>query len=62
MGNLKIICVLDLSANNFLPIFKIIHSSDDKTIEFSCHDVVIRDLNYTSIVIASRCVDDFSSL
>jgi hypothetical protein len=43
-------------SSNFLSIFQITHYGNGKTVEFSPHDVVIRDIKDPSIPIASRHV------
>jgi hypothetical protein len=41
---------------------QITHSSEDKTIEFLPHQVVIKDLKDPNHVLATRIVDDITKL
>jgi hypothetical protein len=54
-------CVLSLSYN-LLSVYQITHSSEGKTIEFSPHQVVIKDLKYLKHVLATRIADDITRL
>jgi hypothetical protein len=54
-------CVPSLSCN-LLSVYQITHSGEGKTIEFSPHQVVIKDLKDPKHVIATRIVDDITRL
>ena len=47
---------------NLLSVYQIFHSGSGKTVEFSPHDVVIRDLHDPDLVVATRSVDFASRL
>jgi hypothetical protein len=47
---------------NLLSIYQIGHSGDSKTIEFSPHQVVIKDLKDPNHVLATGIVDDITRL
>jgi hypothetical protein len=56
-----VLCVPNLSCN--LPsVYQITHSGEGKTIEFSPHQVVIKDLKYPKHVLATGIVDDITKL
>ena len=56
-GSLQdVLYVLDISMN-LLSIYQICHSGSGKTVEFSPHDVVIRDLHDSEMVVATGSVD-----
>jgi hypothetical protein len=56
-----VLCVPSLSCN-LLSVYQITHSGEGKTIEFSPHQVVIKDLKYPKHVLATRIVDDITRL
>jgi hypothetical protein len=56
-----VLCVPSLLCN-LLSIYQITHSSEGKTIEFSHHQVVIKDLKDPKNVLATRIVDDITRL
>jgi hypothetical protein len=56
-----VLCVPSLSCN-LLSIYQITHSGEGKTIEFSPHQVVIKDLKYPKHVLATGIVDDITRL
>jgi hypothetical protein len=56
-----ILCVPSLSCNLF-SVYQITHSGEGKTVEFSRHQVVIKDLKYHKHVLATRIVDDITRL
>jgi hypothetical protein len=56
-----VLCVPSLSCN-LLSVYQITHSSEGKTIEFSPHQVVIKDLKDPKHVIATIIVDDITRL
>ena len=61
-GSLQdVLYVPDISMN-LLSIYQIFHSSSGKTIEFSPHDVVIRDLHDPEMIVATRSADYASCL
>jgi hypothetical protein len=43
-------------------VFQITHSSEGKTVQFSLHQVVIKDLKDPKYVLANRIVDDITRL
>jgi hypothetical protein len=47
---------------NLLSIYQITHSGEGKTIEFSPHQVVIKDIKYPHHVLATIIVDDITRL
>jgi hypothetical protein len=47
---------------NILSVYQITQSGEGKTIEFSPHQVVIKDLKYTKHVLATGIVDDITRL
>ena len=47
---------------NLLSIYQIFHSGFGKTVEFSPHDLVIRDLHDSKMVVATRSLDSTSHL
>jgi hypothetical protein len=55
------LCVPSLSCN-FLSVYQITHSVEGKTIEFSPHQVVIKDLKDLKNVLAIEIVDDITRL
>jgi hypothetical protein len=54
-----VLCVPSLSCN-LLSIYQITHSGEGKTIEFSPHEVVIKDLKYPKHVLTTGIVDDIT--
>jgi hypothetical protein len=56
-----VLCVPSLSCN-LLSVYQITHSGEGKTIEFSPHQVVIKDLKYPKHVLAIGIADDISRL
>jgi hypothetical protein len=56
-----VLCVPSLSCN-LLSVYQITHSGEGKTIEFSPHQVVIKDLKDPKHVLATRIVDDITKL
>jgi hypothetical protein len=56
-----VLCVPSLSCNLLL-VYQITHSGEGKTIEFSPHQVVIKDLKDPKHVLATRIVDDITRL
>jgi hypothetical protein len=56
-----VLCVPNLSCNLLL-VCQITHSGEGKTIEFSPHQVVIKDLKYPKHVLATRLADDITRL
>jgi hypothetical protein len=56
-----VLCVPSLSCN-LLSIYQITHSGEGKTIEFSPHQVVIKDLKDPKHVLATGIVDDIIRL
>jgi hypothetical protein len=56
-----VLCVPSLS-RNLLSVYQITHSVRGKTIEFSPHQVVIKDLKYSMHVLAIGIVDDITEL
>jgi hypothetical protein len=56
-----VLCVPSLSCN-LLSVYQITHSGEGKTIEFSPHQVVIKDLKYTKHVLATGIADDITRL
>jgi hypothetical protein len=56
-----VLCVPSLSYN-LLSEYRITHSGEGKTVEFSPHQVVINDLKYPQHVLATRIVDDITRL
>lgn len=56
-----VLLVPDISTN-LLSIYQIFHSGFSKTVEFSPHDVVIRDLHDPDLVVAIGSVDSASHL
>jgi hypothetical protein len=56
-----VLCVPSLSCN-LLSIYQITHSSEGKTIEFSPHQVVIKDLKDPKHVLTTGIVDDITRL
>jgi len=56
-----LLCVSSLSCN-LLSVYQITHSSEGKTVEFSPHRVVIKDLKYPNHVLATGIVDDITKL
>ena len=61
-GSLQdVLCVPDMSMN-LLSIYQIFHSGSRKTIKFSPHDVVIRDLHDPDMIVATRSDDSVSLL
>jgi hypothetical protein len=56
-----VLCVPSLSSN-LLSVYQITHSGEGKTIEFSPHQVVIKDLKDPKHVFATGIVDDITKL
>jgi hypothetical protein len=56
-----VLCVPSLSCK-FLSVYQITHSGDGKTVEFSPHQVVIKDLKDPKHVIATGIVNDITKL
>jgi hypothetical protein len=56
-----VLCVPSISCN-LVSIYQITHSGEGKTVEFSPHQVVIKDLKYPKHVLATRIVDDITRL
>jgi hypothetical protein len=57
----EVLCVPSLSCN-LLSLYQITHLGEGKTIEFSPHKVVIKDLKYPKHVLATRIADDITRL
>jgi hypothetical protein len=56
-----VLCVPGLSCN-LLSVYQITHSGECKTVKFSPHQVVIKDLKDPKHVLATRIVDDITRL
>jgi hypothetical protein len=56
-----VLCVTSLSCNILL-VYQITHSSEGKTIEFSPHQVVIKDLKYPKHILSIGTIDDITRL
>jgi hypothetical protein len=56
-----VLCVPSLSCN-LLSVYQITYSGEGKTIEFSPHQVVIKDLKYPKHVLTTRIVEDITKL
>jgi len=56
-----VLCVQSLSCN-LLSVYQITHSGEGKTVDFSPHQVVIKDLKDPKHVLATRIVDDITRL
>jgi hypothetical protein len=56
-----VLCVPSLSCN-LLSVYQITHSGEGKTVEFSPHQVVIKDLKYPKHVLTIGIVDDITRL
>jgi hypothetical protein len=56
-----VLCVSSLSCN-LLSVYQITHSGEGKTVEFSPHQVVIKDLKDPKHVLTTRIVDDITRL
>jgi hypothetical protein len=56
-----VLCVPSLSCN-LLSVYQITHSGEGKIVEFSPHQVVIKDLKDPKHVLATRIVDDMTRL
>jgi hypothetical protein len=56
-----VLCVPSLSCN-LLSVYPITHSGEGKTVEFSPHQVVIKDLKDPNHVLANGIVDDITKL
>jgi hypothetical protein len=54
-----VLCVPNISCN-LLSVYQITHSSEGKTVKFSPHQVVIKDLKYPKHVLATGIVDDIT--
>jgi hypothetical protein len=57
----NLLCVPSLSCN-LLSVYQITHSGEGKTVEFSPHQVVIKDLKDPKHVLATGIVDDITRL
>jgi hypothetical protein len=58
---IDVLCVLSLSCNLML-VYQITHSGEGKTIEFSHHQVVIKDLKYPKHILATGIANDITRL
>jgi hypothetical protein len=56
-----VLLVPDIS-KNLLSVYQIFHSGSSKIVEFSPHDVVIRDIHEPDLVVATGSVDFASRL
>jgi hypothetical protein len=56
-----VLCVPSLSSN-LVSVYQIAHSGEGKTIDFSSHQVVIKDLKYPNHVLATGIADDITRL
>jgi hypothetical protein len=56
-----VLCVPNLSCN-LLSVYQITHSGEGKTVEFSPHQVIIKDLNDPKHVLATGIADDITKL
>jgi hypothetical protein len=56
-----VLCVPSLYCN-LLSVYQITHSDEGKTVEFSPHQVVIKDLKYPKHVLATGIADDITRL
>ena len=56
-----VLCVPTLS-HNLLSVYQITHSGEDKTVKFSPHDVVIKNLRDPRHILATSIVDDSTRL
>jgi hypothetical protein len=56
-----VLCVPSISCN-LLSVYQITHSSEGKIVDFSPHQVVIKDLQYPKHVLATGIADDITSL
>jgi hypothetical protein len=56
-----VLCVLSLSCN-LLSMYQITHSGEGKNVEFSPHQVIIKDLKDPKHVLTTRIVDDITGL
>ena len=56
-----VLCVPTLSCN-LLSVYEIIHSGEGKIVEFSLHDVVIKDLRDPRQILATGIADDCTRL
>ena len=56
-----VLCVPILSCD-LLSIYQITHSGEGKMVEFSPHDVVIKDLKYPKHILATGIADDSTRL
>jgi hypothetical protein len=56
-----VLCVPSLSCN-LLSVYQITHSGEGKTVEFSPHQVVIKDIKYPKHVLAIGIADDITRL
>jgi hypothetical protein len=56
-----VLCVSSLSCTLLL-VYQITHSGEGKTVEFSTHQVVIKDLKNPKHVLATGIVDDITRL
>ena len=56
-----VLCVPNISCN-LLWVYQTTYSNESKTVEFSPHQVVIKDLKYLRHVLATRIIDDITKL
>jgi hypothetical protein len=56
-----VLCVSSISCNLLL-VYQITHSCEGKTVDFSPHQIVIKDLKYPQHVLATRIDDDITKL
>ena len=56
-GSLQDVLLVPAISMNLLSVFQICHSGSGKTVEFSPHDVVIRDLHDPDLIVATGSVD-----
>jgi hypothetical protein len=59
--SINVLCAPSISYNLLL-VYQITHSGEGKTIDFSPHQVVIRDIKDPKHVLATRIVDDITKL
>ena len=57
----NVLCVPNLSYNN-ISVYQITHLGEGKNIEFTPHQVVIRDLKHPKHVIVTGSVDDITGM
>jgi hypothetical protein len=61
-GHLNDVLGVPCISCNHLSVYQIIHSGEGKTIEFSPHQFVIKDLKYLKYVLATGIADDITRL